>query len=129
MLLDLIRPETPSLTELGSTALPRASDDTLHWFWGDSSANGQLVYTASVDVAGDAIPDQDGVAFYRAACLFLVSKLDDAKISEAYESLRDLYQWQLDQANIVARQIVSGVLPVQRIARVERPSFIIDEDL
>lgn len=46
-------------------------------------------------VTGDQTSDVPDAAMYRIACAFIISHLDPVSIQEAYNHLREIYNWQL----------------------------------
>lgn len=99
----------------------------LHWSWGDSTADGQVAFNASVDLAGRFLSEANKVAFCRAACIFFAAKLDDAAIVEAYESLHDLYRWQIAKASYIPKAKPSPTtISLSNINRLPRNPFVVD---
>jgi hypothetical protein len=93
MSFDLILLETPSLTGV-TQAPPPPGTPGLYWSWDGASPDGQLVYSISVNGTRHAVSEENKAALQRAACLYLVTRLDDASIGDAYEALNDVYQLQ-----------------------------------
>lgn len=102
----------------------------LHWTWGDSTADGQVAFNASVDLAGRILSEANKVAFCRAACIFFAAKLNDTAILEAYESLHDLYRWQIEKGRYIAKAKPSlTTISISNIHQLPRNPFVVDPEI
>lgn len=104
------------------------SSRTLHWLHTNEGANGRVRFLATVQYTGDELPEATDPTMCRVVCFQIISRLREPALRQAFESLADIYRWQIDQTAAIAAGIPE--LPSLRVANVrdiERPAFEIED--
>lgn len=96
--------------------------------WDGTTADGAFHLNTIVDVTGYVSPEHLHAARCRFACIVLATQLDDASIVEAYESMNDLFTWQIEKGRLIPKPIVRGVLTLAGMPRVARTPFVVDNE-
>jgi hypothetical protein len=95
------------------------------WTWADTAADGNVRYTATVDVTGQVPVEHHPAAVCRMLCLYIVSRLNDESIMEAYELLNDVYSWQQEKLKVEVHEPQPEYLGTYRDdRRLERTPFL-----
>jgi hypothetical protein len=98
-----------------------ADGGSLRLVWADQSTESAARVDATVTIfANQSDPHQFENALYRGLSLLILSHIRDDFIKETFQSLSEIYQWQIDSEKIVPLepQIVDfGSTPLQRIER------------
>jgi hypothetical protein len=101
---------------------------TFAWDAIDESGATRIKFLTAAERTGDSFADLSENAMRRLICLFIVSHLSSKHLSEAYESLVDLYSWQLKGPLITPVQPVEQTVPSPAQVQVERVPFAFREE-
>jgi hypothetical protein len=73
----------------------------VQWNISDNSADANIRFSMTVDVNGQ-IPDVvEKTLLCKMICMIIISNLHDSHLVDAYESLVDIYKWQLEAKNVL----------------------------
>jgi hypothetical protein len=86
-----------------------------------------VLFETTIDITAPTPTDVPKEAWCRMLCFHIVARLTGDALSEASESLADIYSWQIHQARSVPQVSEQRSYPVSGIQQVERVPFVFDE--
>jgi len=104
----------------------RELPDLLQWHVTDEAAGGRVHFMTNVGITGARLSDLPQVALYRMACYFLIGKLDERSLADAFQSLNDTYAWQIDRESEPAQITAQQRVAVGGERQLERTPFALD---
>lgn len=102
------------------------SQGGLFWSSDDQSPDGAAQFNTRVAIAPSLTAEHAESAFMRAFSMYLLSKLDDNSLKEAFESLSEIYRWQIESADIVVNEPTVHYLGAFKPRLVKREPFTLD---
>ena len=116
---ELLQPEAPDWGLPSKHAFRSTVDET-------TGGKVQFVMTFDIDAPTPAHASQE--AWCRMLCLFIVGHLSGKALSDACESLTDIYSWQIEQTRPIPQIPEPRRHAVSRVRQIERVPFAFDED-
>ncbi len=76
----------------------------VQWQLSNATADGKIRFHTTLDITGQVPAEVRFNAFCKLVCIYLVSHLNQESLIEACESLRDIYTWQSEKAEIIVHE-------------------------
>jgi hypothetical protein len=105
-----------------------APEQIFRWSVTDETSDGKVQFETTIDIDVPTLDDISEDAFHRLLSFYIVGRLHGQALTDACQSLTDIYEWQIERArpgqplpHEVRRQ-------VPKIRRVESTPFAVEED-
>jgi hypothetical protein len=99
----------------------------LQWSIADVGTNGKVRFLTTVETTGQTPTDLPLTALYRMACFFVLAHLDEKSLSDAWQSLADIYAWQVDRNALQVQIPEQQRLISKGMREAERVPFALEE--
>lgn len=123
-------PSGPNVWNLGRSQLGM----NLHpvggyeWMSVDEAQDGRVQFLTTMDVTGQLTPELYQTALCRMVCFYIVGRLTGEALTEAYQSLADVYSWQVSR-NYAPHQLGSSRYHrVSRVDKTQSAQFVFQDD-
>jgi hypothetical protein len=94
----------------------------------EESQYGSVEITTSIEVTGELSPEAQAMTAHRLICLYTLSKMNAQALTQASQTLVDIYAWQVAQDNLPPKQAPERrVLRSPKIKQRPSASFKIEE--
>ena len=116
----------PIQTEAPDWELP--SKRVFQWSTVDQTTDGKVQFWTTIDIDAATPADVSQDAWRRMLCFYFVGRLSGDALYDAYQTLADIFSWQIERT-LPVRQIPDQTRhAVSKVRRVERVPFDFDED-
>lgn len=119
---------TRSIGLLNQQSRPQAVPSVLEWLSIDEGTGGRVQIQTVVDITGEDIAAVSQSAWHRMVSVYIVNQLSGKYLTEACESLVDIFSSQFNQGSQTEYVVEKRNLGPASIRRVERSPIIIRED-
>jgi len=94
----------------------------------DESADGKVEFLTTFDITAPTPADIPEAARCRMICYLIIGRLQGKALSDACESLMDLFSWQVEQARPASPIPEPKRHRASRVRQMERVPFVLSED-
>ncbi len=106
----------------------RLPTNKIEWVTTDGSGNGLARFFSKLEITGDDFTEVAPIALCRLYCLYIITRLNEKSLHDAYESLVDLYSWQFQQTNVTVHNIERHSIGKSRVKHIEKAPFAFREE-
>jgi hypothetical protein len=85
-------------------------------------------FTTTVEVTGDDYTEVAPVVLRRLLCFYVISQMTEKSLGEAFDSLSEIYRWQIQQASVPKHSVDVRNVGQSKIRAIERTPFTVRED-
>lgn len=107
---------------------PSEAMSHVEWLPTGESGNGIIRFSSQMEVTGEELAATEPVALCRFYCYYAISQLNERSLREAYQTLRELYSWQVQEAGISVHEPERRKLGGVKVRQIEKSTPQFRED-